>query len=287
MRYAWPTQPDAFESLVAAPAQADAGDALYFAFADDEIVCISQGGVPRPITRDEFRWLGMEVSWKHYLGRWDGRSCYALAVAGAVPEGFARVGLRAWLGRVDPAFFYLAGRAKQILAWRRDHAHCGRCAAPMQEHATDRAVQCPQCGLTSYPRLSPSIIVLVRKGEEMLLARNARWPAGMFSTLAGFVEPGESIEQTVHREVMEEVGVSVSNLRYLGSQPWPFPNSLMLGFHADYAGGEIVCATDEIADARWFHYSRPPNVPPSTTISGWLIDAFVTQMRLAAISESS
>lgn len=282
MQYSWPVAPDAFESLPVAPENAEADDALYFAFADDEILCVSEGGVPRPVTRDEFRWLDVQVSWKHYLGRWQQRSCYALAVHGQVPEGFARVGLRAWLGRVDPAFFYLAGRAKQIVEWRRDHAHCGRCATPMQEHETDRAMRCPRCGLMSYPRISPSIIVLVRRGEEMLLARNARWPTGMFSTLAGFVEPGESIEQTVHREVMEEVGIAVTNLRYLGSQSWPFPNSLMLGFHADYASGDIVCATDEIADARWFHYGRPPNVPPSTAISGWLIDAFVAQMRDAA-----
>ena len=144
--------------------------------------------MPRPVTRDEFRWLDVEVSWKHFLGRWQGRSCYALAITGAVPQGFARVGLRAWLGRVEPAFFYLAGRAKQIVEWHRDHRHCGRCGAPMSEHDVDRAMHCESCGLTSYPRISPSIIVLVRNGEEMLLARNARWPTGMFSTLAGFVE---------------------------------------------------------------------------------------------------
>ena len=146
-----------------------------------------------------------------------------------------------------------------------------------RKHPTDRAKLCPACGLTTYPRLSPSIIVLVRNGEEMLLARNAAWPTSMYSTLAGFVEPGEAIEQTVHREVAEEVGVSVKNLRYLGSQSWPFPNSLMLGFHADYAGGDIVYHDGEIADARWFHYRHLPNVPGGTAISRWLIDAFVDE----------
>ena len=114
----------------------------------------------------------------------------------------------------------------------------------------------------------------------MLLARNSNWPTGMFSTLAGFVEPGESIEQTVHREVHEEVGVAVTNLRYLGSQSWPFPNSL--GFHADYAGGDIVCQDDEIAEAHWFPYDRPPNTPGGTAISGWLIQAFIEERRAAA-----
>ena len=112
----------------------------------------------------------------------------------------------------------------------------------------------------------------------MLLARNARWPTGMYSTLAGFVEVGESIEQTVHREVQEEVGIQVDNLRYLGSQSWPFPNSLMLGFHAEYAGGDIVCQQSEIAEARWFRVDDLPNVPPATAISRWLIDDFIDQV---------
>ena len=175
--------------------------------------------------------------------------------------------------------FYLAGRAQQIVEFHNTHRHCGRCGSETQDHAQDRAKTCPSCGLTSYPRLSPSIIVLVTRGVEMLLARQHQWPERMYSTLAGFVEPGESIEQTVHREVQEEVGVRVQNLRYLGSQSWPFPNSLMLGFHADYAGGEIICEDGEIADARWFHYDALPQLPPPSSISRWLIDAFIEGMR--------
>ena len=113
----------------------------------------------------------------------------------------------------------------------------------------------------------------------MLLARNAQWPTNMYSTLAGFVEPGESIEQTVHREIMEEVGLKVSNLRYAGSQSWPFPNSLMLGFHCDYAGGDIVCQEEEIADAQWFDANNLPNMPPKTAISRWLIDEFLERQK--------
>jgi NAD+ diphosphatase len=175
--------------------------------------------------------------------------------------------------------FYLAGRAQQVIDWHRSHRFCGRCGTENEEHANDRAKQCPSCGLISYPRLSPSIIVLVTRGDEMLLARNAQWPTNMYSTLAGFVEPGESIEQTVHREVLEEVGLRVERLRYLGSQSWPFPNSLMLGFHAEYAGGEIVCQEDEIADARWFSADDLPNIPPKTAISRWLIDDFINSRR--------
>ena len=270
--------PSKFISETSPPANLDVADALYFVCLGDDVLSISEQGVPRPVTADEFRWVDLEVHYKHYLGRWEGRACYALAANGAVPEGFAVSGLRAWLGRVEPDFFSLAGRAKQIVEWHRDHRYCGRCGATNEDHPADRAKQCPACGLTTYPRLSPSIIVLVRRGEEMLLARNAAWPSSMYSTLAGFVEPGESIEQTVHREVAEEVGVAVENLRYMGSQSWPFPNSLMLGFHADYAGGDIVCHDGEIADARWFHYRQLPNVPGGTAISRWLIDAFVNEM---------
>ena len=279
----WPTEPDAFESLVAVSAGIETDDALYFAFIGERIVCVSDAGIPRAISRDEFRWFDVEVEFKHYLGRWEGRSCYVLIIAGTVPEGFAVVELRDWMGRVDSALFYLAGRARQIVDWHRNHRFCGRCGARTREHEMDRAKECPGCGLLNYPRLSPSIIVLVRKGDEMLLARNARWRHGMYSTIAGFVEPGESIEQAVHREVREEVGLQVSRLRYLGSQPWPFPNSLMLGFHADYAGGQIVCQEDEIDEARWFHYTRRPSTPTPMAISAWLIDAFVNERQEASV----
>ena len=273
----FPKEPSRFLSETTPPAGANTDDALYFACLDGRMLAVSEHGVPRPVTADEFRWVDVEVAYKHYLGRWEGRACYALAVQGDVPEAFAATDLRAWLGRVEPDFFYLAGRAKQIVEWHRDHRFCGRCGAENEEHPTDRAKRCPACGLTIYPRLSPSIIVLVRRGDEMLLARNAAWPTAMFSTLAGFVEPGESIEQTVHREVAEEVGIAVTNLRYLGSQSWPFPNSLMLGFHADYASGEIAFHDGEIAEARWFHFRDLPNVPNATAISRWLIDAFVQE----------
>ena len=275
------TSPSRFVSEVAPPDGLDLGEALYFVCLGDEMLSISEQGVPRPVTADEFRWVDLAVDYKHYLGRWESRACFALAATGRPPEGFASTGLRAWLGRVEPDFFYLAGRAKQIVEWHRQHRFCGRCGTATEDHATDRAKHCPDCGLTIYPRLSPSIIVLVRKGEHMLLARNVAWPTTMFSTLAGFVEPGESIEQTVHREVAEEVGIEVTNLRYLGSQSWPFPNSLMLGFHADYASGEFAFHDGEIAEARWFHYRELPNVPGGTAISRWLINAFIDEMTAA------
>ena len=192
-------------------------------------------------------------------------------------EGFVAVGLRGLLGRTAQSLFYLAGRALQIVEWSENHQFCGRCGSPTQDHKSDRA-KVGSCGLISYPRLSPSIIVLITRGDEMLLARNANWPNGMYSTLAGFVEAGESIEQTVHREVFEEVGIKIKNLRYFSSQSWPFPNSLMLGFHAEYLDGEIRIQEEEIADARWFHYKEMPNKPAMMSISGWLIDDYLKKL---------
>jgi len=274
----WPIEPDDFIPGVRPAEQAAAGEAWYFLVMRGQIGCVSEHAVPRPVTASEFRWLDVEERARIYLGRYRGHDCFALDVHGRLPEGYAVVDLRSWLGRVDASLFYLAGRALQMVDWHNSHQFCGRCASAMGDHTQDRAKVCPECGLVNYPRLSPSIIVLVTRGDEMLLARNANWPTGMYSTLAGFVEPGESIEQTVHREVEEEVGVRVRNLRYLGSQSWPFPNSLMLGFHAEYEGGEIVCQEGEIADAQWFRYDQLPNVPPATAISRWLIDAFIDEL---------
>ncbi len=275
----WPVDPDDFQSLVHPPEQASRDDAWFFIRVRDGFVCATEQGMPRPLTGDELRWLDLEITAELYLGEHRGRSIFALDARGNVPEGYAVAGLREWLGRVEPSVFYLAGRAQQIIDWHHQHRFCGRCGTAMEDHLTDRARQCPECGLVNYPKLAPSIIVLVTRGRQMLLARNANWPARMFSTLAGFVEPGESIEQTLHREVLEEVGLRVDRPVYLGSQSWPFPNSLMLGFHAEYASGEIVCQDQEIAEARWFEVDDLPNIPPKTAISRWLIDAFIQEVR--------
>lgn len=278
----WLTDPDSFVSLSKEPEDGTPGDAFCFVFIDGQLLSIVESGVPRPVTSDEFRWVDAEVVATIYLGTWRDIHCYAIEAQGTPVAPYVLGDLHSWLGRVESSMFYLAGRAKQMVDWNKDHLYCGRCGTPTDDHPTDRAKQCSKCGLVSYPRLSPSIIVLVRREDEALLARNSRWRHGMYSTIAGFVEPGESIEQTVHREVLEEVGLMVKNLRYLGSQPWPFPNSLMLGFHADYDSGEIVCNDEEIAEAQWFRYDDLPNRPGSTAISGWLIDSFVDErMRLA------
>ena len=283
----WLYEPDSFVSIAKDPNERVPEDALYFVFLRNNLLSIVEQGIPRAVTADEFRWVDAEVRAKIYLGTWRAKHCYALDASGSVPPGYSCGDLRSWLGRVEASLFYLAGRAKQIVDWNRDHAFCGRCGDETRDHPNDRAKVCSSCRLTVYPRLSPSIIVLIRKGDQMLLARNAQWTHGMFSTIAGFVEPGESIEQTVHREILEEVGIQVQNVHYMGSQPWPFPNSLMLGFHADYKTGEIVCEDEEIAEAKWFRYDDLPNVPGTTAISGWLIDAFVKECEQTAALQAN
>lgn len=280
----WPREPDDFLSLSKHHDQSPTEDSLFFTIIEGELLSITEAGIPRPITADEFRWLDVSVEHRLFMGDWRGVSCYALGAKGTVPNEYTLSSLRSWLGRVEPSLFYLAGRAVQLVEWINNHAFCGRCGTRTEEHENDRATSCPDCGLVSYPRISPSIIVLVRKGSQALLARNRMWPTDMYSTLAGFVEPGESIEQTVHREVREEVGLEVCNLRYLGSQSWPFPNSLMLGFHADYRSGEFEYRDGEISEAKWFDADDLPNIPGGTAISRWLINEFVEEMTSTSAS---
>ncbi|HEY1694908.1 MAG TPA: NAD(+) diphosphatase [Polyangiaceae bacterium] len=194
----------------------------------------------------------------------------------ALPEPFTVMGLREAWGALGEAQFMAAGTATQIVEWQATHRFCGRCATPTERVAGERCMKCPSCGLMAYPRIAPAVIVLVRRGEEALLARGARFPLPFYSTLAGFVEVGETLEQTVVREIREEVGIEVKDALYFGSQPWPFPHSLMVGFTAQWAGGDIRCEPKEIADAAWFRRDALPPIPPPVSIARRLIDAWTT-----------
>jgi NAD+ diphosphatase len=190
------------------------------------------------------------------------------------PEGFVFKGLRALWGRMDEETLAVAGRALQISDWARTHRFCGTCGKPMAKADGERAMKCA-CGHLAYPRIAPAMMVLVKKGEAILLARNAAMPpGGRMSALAGFLEPGESVEDSIHREVHEEVGLFVKDLRYFASQSWPFPGSLMIAFTAEYSSGEIVVDPKEIAEARWFGPGDTlPELPPPQSISRALIEA--------------
>jgi NAD+ diphosphatase len=171
----------------------------------------------------------------------------------------------------------VAALAVRIVDFGRNTRFCGRCGGTMEQSRSERARSCPACHLTLYPRVSPAIIVLIRKGDEILLARSPRFPPGFHSVLAGFVESSENLEHAVAREVREEVGIGVTNIRYFGSEPWPFPDSLMLGFTADYAGGEIVVDNNEILSAGWFDRDHLPQIPAKMSIARALIDAWIAQ----------
>lgn len=215
----------------------------------------------------------------HFLGRYNGELFFAVEI----PEGDQSAlggelcSLRSLLGKLSEGLFKLLGRAVQITGWYRDHRYCGRCGAETVQLEHDRAMACPRCDMVFYPRLSPCIMALITRGDECLLARNASWQLPMYSVLAGFIEPGESVEEALRREVMEEVGLEVGSLHYFDSQPWPFPGQLMIGFFADYAGGEIEVDGVEIAEANWYHYRDLPPIPGEYSLSGQLIRSFIRQ----------
>lgn len=270
MTYRWP-EPDF--GFLAGGIPSDR-DGLYFVCHGNDLrQSFGDDGNWRPVTKEEVSHL--EDARSHFMGHLGNQPCYAVEAPEKGEHEFAN--LRMNLGRINNTLFNLAGRSLQLCDWFRTHRYCGKCGSPTTENEGDRSMVCERCRINFYPRLSPSIIVLVHREDEVLLARNHMFPEGLFSTLAGFVEPGESIEETVRREVQEEVGVRVGNLRYRGSQPWPFPNSLMLGFHAEYESGAIVCQQDEIAEAKWFGCAELPNIPGKFAISRWLIDAYLVE----------
>jgi NAD+ diphosphatase len=217
----------------------------------------------------------------HFIGTLDGVDCYSAPYPKdqAPPAGMKRVNTRSLYRKVDEELFAVAGRAMAIAEWDINHRFCGKCGQPTNLVAGERARRCPTCRTPFYPRIAPAVIVLVTRGDSMLLGRNANFPEPMFSTLAGFVDAGESLEECVVREVKEEVGVDVKNLRYFGSQPWPFGRSLMVGFTAEYAGGEITVDPKEISEAAWFTPGTLPRIPPRLSIARHLIDAFCERVK--------
>ena len=214
--------------------------------------------------------LAESAAVRHYLGRLDALDCWAMRL-NEPPAGWRPVPLRAAMLRFPQPLLEQAGRAAQVLEWDRAHRYCGVCATPTVLQTRERARSCPACGHVVYPRLSPAMMVLVCRGKELLLARSPHYTPGMYSALAGFVEAGESIEDCVHREVAEEVGVRVRNVRYYGSQSWPFPHSLMVAFTAEWVSGDIVPQAGEIEAADWFAIDALPGIPPRFSIAGHLI----------------
>ncbi len=213
---------------------------------------------------------------RHYLGRLEEEDyhCVMLAEPAQAPVGYIFSSLRA-LGKEWPEdLFMLAGRAAHILHWDKQSRFCGRCGAPTHLKADERAKQCDFCGNVTYPRISPAIIIAIIKDDQILLAHNKHFRAGLYSVVAGFMEPGEEFEDTARREVFEEVGIKIRNIQYFASQSWPFPDSLMVGFLGEYESGEIQVDGLEIESARWFARDELPEIPDTISIAGRLIRWF-------------
>ncbi|HYC15040.1 MAG TPA: NAD(+) diphosphatase [Stellaceae bacterium] len=289
-------RPADFEHLVSCDSPAEERPAGYwFVFRGDQLL-VEMGPLERP--SDDLRvrarpawarlplqknhnWLGSEPLRTLYLGHLAGTHLWAAeAAAGAqAPAGMSWEGLRTLFSVLEDGHFALAGRALQLVDWDRTHQFCGRCGARTEAKADERVRVCPACRLSAYPRVAPAVMALVRRGRELLLARGPHFPPGMYSALAGFVEPGESLEQCLAREVAEEVGVQISNSRYFASQSWPFPHSLMIAFVCDWESGELRPDASEIEAASWFDVLQLPKLPSKISIARRLIDAVAAEMR--------
>jgi NAD+ diphosphatase len=228
------------------------------------------------LLQDEALRDALEADAPVYLGTLGGVPCLACEVGreAAVPPGLRALGLRALFGQLDDAAYGLAGYAAQLLYWQRTSRYCPACGGPTEAAAGDWGRRCAACGHTRYPSVSPAILALVHDGDRVLLAHKPGW-GKRYSILAGFVEPGESLEECVRREVHEEAGVAVTDLVYAGSQPWPYPSQLMIGYTARYAGGALRIDDKELDDAAWFHFDALPELPPPLSLSRQIIDAWV------------
>jgi NAD+ diphosphatase len=237
-------------------------------------ICITSGAHPSVLYPKDPRSSGIPLERYQYLG-YRGKVPYYAGEMGKdvpLPKGMEYSVIRDLFGRIADEELALAAFAVRIIDFDRKTRFCGRCGAGIRQLGTERSKQCDTCGLVTYPRLSPAIIALVQRDDRILLARSPRFPPGMFGLVAGFVEPGENLEHALVREVQEETGIFVKNIRYFGSEPWPFPDSLMVGFTADFAGGELVVDKNEIESAFWFDREHLPRIPEKLSISRTLID---------------
>jgi NAD+ diphosphatase len=249
-----------------------------FVFRGDQLL-LRAADLSLPAT-EELLSIGVPVGEAYPIGRLGDLYCCTVPVdpQASAADGYVFSGLRPLFGAMDEPLLSIAGRAFQIVEWVRTHRYCGVCATPMSTVSGERCFRCPACGNLAYPRISPAMMVLVRRGDQILLAKHAATRTNRFTALAGFLEVGEAVEDAIHREVFEEVGLAVQDLRYFASQSWPFPHSLMIAFTAEYAGGELALDPNEIAEARWFGPADDlPEIPGGISIASELIKAHLPQ----------
>lgn len=253
--------------------------ALWFIFRGREVLLKlnkNPGAIPKLL---DFEELGLPGIREQYLGTLEGTHCYSVELPedAQPPEGMKFADLRQAYSEMSEKCFTLVNKAIQIMEWDRTNRFCSRCGTKTLQKPGERGKECPDCGELFYPRISPAVIVLIQKGHEILLARSPNFLPGMYGLIAGFVEPGESAEAAVVREIREEVGIEVRNITYFGTQAWPFPNSLMIGFTAEYDSGNIRPDGFEIEDARWFSVENLPELPGKISIARKLIDHFLKE----------
>jgi NAD+ diphosphatase len=254
-----------------------------FAFAGSDMLILgAPDSSPEVPSWDHMRAWDISTIRYQYLGTLGGEPCWSAELVPEVPlpDTAALSGLRALYDALPEAHYAIAGRAAQIVAWDRDHQHCGRCGEPTERVAGERGRRCSSCDLTAYPRVSPAIIVLIERDVRILLARGRAFVPRRFGIIAGFVEPGESLEDAVRREVHEEVGIEIGQIDYFGSQPWPFPHGIMIGFRATHMRGEITLGDGELAEAGWYGPDDLPEIPAKLSIARRLIDDWASRREL-------
>ncbi|MDN4502105.1 NAD(+) diphosphatase [Alteromonadaceae bacterium BrNp21-10] len=249
--------------------------AWWFVFSGNQLLQVESTPGVIQACRQELDFIHPYIADAVQVGHYQDSPCYLIDFNAEEPQypSAELAGLRDLLIKVDIELFHIAARAWQVALFQRTHRFCGQCGSATNKVDWELAVQCHVCQHRCYPRISPCIIVAIRNGKQILLAQGKHHKNDMYSTLAGFVESGESLEQAVHREVMEEVGVKIKNLRYFSSQPWPFPHSLMMGYIADYDSGDITPDGHEIIKADWFDFDNLPHIPSPYSIAGQLIAA--------------
>ncbi|MDA8126187.1 MAG: NAD(+) diphosphatase [Deltaproteobacteria bacterium] len=259
--------------------------AYWFIFRNGKILTLTEGTATKPLLIRTRELPQLNIEKALHIGELDRIDCYALfdeTEKGIEIPHSEWVSLRLGYGKFSEEMFQIYGRAAELLVWASQNRFCGRCGAPLALKADERCFQCPACRFISYPRISPAIIVAIEKEGKLLLARGARFQSEIYSVLAGFVEPGETLEECIRREVREEVGIEIKNIRYFKSQPWPFPDSLMIAFTAEYAGGELTIDPTEIVDAGWYSPEDFPPIPGKFAIARALIDHFLEKRNAPA-----
>jgi len=268
--------PDEFVPLIM-PADPGLRDAWWFIVSDYGLLVTTSGNTASIPFLKEPEKLGVRILRSLHLGSYRGHPCYAAEgkLPGENAEGAAFQEIRSLYNMLDHDFYAIGLTALHLIEWDKAHQFCGMCRGELKPRNDMRAKECAGCGRIEFPRISPAIIVLVEREDTLLLARSPRFRDQFYSVLAGFVDPGESLEEAVRREVREEVGINVKDITYFGSQPWPFPDSLMIGFTAQYESGELKIDGQEIIEAGWYRAKDLPRIPGKLSIARRLIDWFV------------